>query len=261
MKRFISTLTVLCMSVMLFGCASTTEETTVEPKTVTVLAAASLTDVMGELETMYEAEHPDVDLVFSFAGSGALQTQIEEGAPADIFISAAWIQMNNLRDEGLIDEASIRDLLINKVVLIVPTGSDIGLTSFEGVTSDNVTMIGLGEVESVPAGKYAEQIFTFLGIWDEVQGRANYGSNVRTVLQWVEAGEVSCGVVYATDAYTSDSVTIVAEAPEGSHDPVIYPAGIIAGSEVIEQSEAFLQYLEGPEASAVFESYGFTMAG
>ncbi len=260
-KKCISVLMAFCMSLMVFGCSASTEEAAAETKTVTVLAAASLTDVMGELEAMYEETHPDVDLVFSFAGSGALQTQIEEGAPADIFISAAQTQMDNLRDEGLIDEASIRDLLINKVVLIVPAGSDIGLTSFEGVTADNVTMIGLGEVESVPAGKYAEQIFSYLGIWDEVSARANFGSDVRTVLQWVESGEVSCGVVYATDAYTTDGVTIVAEAPEGSHDPVIYPAGIIAGCEVSLQSEEFLQFLASSEASAVFESYGFTMAG
>ena len=239
-KRIISVLTALCMGLMIFGCHANPPETI----TVNVLAAASLTDVMGELEQMYETEHPGIDLVFSFAGSGALQTQIEEGAPADIFISAAETQMNNLRDEGLIDNSSIRNLLINKVVLIVPEESDTGLDSFEGVTADNIVMIGLGDPESVPAGKYAEQIF-----------------DVRTVLRWVEAGEVDCGVVYSTDALTADAVTVVAEAPEGSHDPVVYPAGIISGSEVSSQAEEFLAYLEGSEASSVFESYGFTMAG
>ena len=256
-KRIISVFTALCMGLMIFGCHATPPETI----TVNVLAAASLTDVMGELEQMYETEHPGIDLVFSFAGSGALQTQIEEGAPADIFISAAETQMNNLRDEGLIDNSSIRNLLINKVVLIVPEESDTGLDSFEGVTADNIVMIGLGDPESVPAGKYAEQIFTYLGIWDEVASRANFGTDVRTVLRWVEAGEVDCGVVYSTDALTADAVTVVAEAPEGSHDPVVYPAGIISGSEVSSQAEEFLAYLEGSEASSVFESYGFTMAG
>ena len=260
-KKIIAVIMTLCMSVFMFGCSSSTEETTAEPKTVTVLAAASLTDVMGELEASYEASHPNIDLVFSFAGSGALQTQIEEGAPADIFISAANKQMNALNEEGLMDSGSIRELLLNTVVLIVPNNSELGLTSFEDVLNDGVNMIGLGEIESVPAGKYAQQVFESLGMWEEVEARANFGTDVRTVLSWVEMGEVDCGVVYATDAFTSDQVTIVAEAPEGSCDRVVYPAGIVAGSEVSAEAEEFLQYLESDEAAAVFESYGFTMAG
>ena len=261
MKKVIATVIALCMGLCIFGCSADQEGAAEENKTITVLAAASLTDVMGELEASYEAEHPNIDLVFSFAGSGALQTQIEEGAPADIFISAASKQMNNLNDEGLMDSSSIRDLLLNTVVLIVPSDSELGLTSFEDVLNDDVSIIGLGEVESVPAGKYAQQVFEYLGMWEDVQARANFGTDVRTVLSWVEMGEVDCGVVYATDAFTSDQVTIVAEAPEGSCDRVVYPAGIVAGSEVAAESEEFLQYLQSAEAAAVFESYGFTMAG
>lgn len=260
-KKIIATIMALCMSAFVFGCSAETAETAAENKTINVLAAASLTDVLGELETSYEAAHPNIDLVISYAGSGALQTQIEEGAPADIFISAANKQMNALNDEGLMDSASIRDLLLNRVVLIVPNNSELGLTSFEDVLNDRVNIIGLGEVESVPAGKYAQQVFESLGIWEEVQERANFGTDVRTVLSWVEMGEADCGVVYATDAYTSDQVTIVAEAPEGSCDRVVYPAGIVAGSAVSTEAEEFLQYLSGAESAAVFESYGFTMAG
>jgi len=261
MKKIIATVMTLCMGICVFGCSASPSETVVENKTITVLAAASLTDVMHDLELDYEASHPNIDLVFSFAGSGALQTQIEEGAPADIFISAASKQMNNLNEEGLMDSASIRDLLLNRVVLIVPAGSELGLTSFEDVLNDNVFVIALGEPESVPAGKYAQQVFESLGMWDEVQARTNFGTDVRTVLTWVEMGEVDCGVVYATDAYTTDMVTIVAEAPEGSCDRVVYPAGIVAGSEVAAESEEFLQFLGSAEAASVFESYGFTMAG
>ena len=260
-KKVIAITMALCLSAFVFGCSSATEETTAEPKTITVLAAASLTDVMGELEASYEANHPNIDLVFSFAGSGALQTQIEEGAPADIFISAANKQMDALNEEGLMDSDSIRELLLNTVVLIVPNNSELGLTSFEDVLNDGVNMIGLGEIESVPAGKYAQQVFESLGMWEEVEARANFGTDVRTVLSWVEMGEVDCGVVYATDAFTSDQVTIVAEAPEGSCDRVVYPAGIVAGSAVSAEAEEFLQYLESADAAAVFESYGFTMAG
>ena len=260
-KKIIATIMTLCMSAFVFGCSAETAETAAENKTINVLAAASLTDVLGELEASYEAAHPNIDLVISYAGSGALQTQIEEGAPADIFISAANKQMNALNDEGLMDSASIRELLLNRVVLIVPNNSGLGLASFEDVLNDGVNIIGLGEVESVPAGKYAQQVFESLGIWEEVQVRANFGTDVRTVLSWVEMGEADCGVVYATDAYTSDQVTIVAEAPEGSCDRVVYPAGIVAGSGVSTEAEEFLQFLSGAESAAVFESYGFTMAG
>lgn len=260
-KKVIAITMALCLSAFVFGCSSATEETTAEPKTITVLAAASLTDVMGELEASYEANHPNIDLVFSFAGSGALQTQIEEGAPADIFISAANKQMDALNEEGLMDSDSIRELLLNTVVLIVPNNSELGLTSFEDALNDGVNMIGLGEIESVPAGKYAQQVFESLGMWEEVEARANFGTDVRTVLSWVEMGEVDCGVVYATDAFTSDQVTIVAEAPEGSCDRVVYPAGIVGDTQVRDEAEEFLQYLESDEAAAVFESYGFTMAG
>ena len=260
-KRIIAIIMTLCMSAFVYGCSQAPEESAVQNKTINVLAAASLTDVMHELELDYEADHPGIDLVFSFAGSGALQTQIEEGAPADIFISAASKQMDALNEEGLMDSASIRDLLLNSVVLIVPADSELGLDSFEDVVNDDVFVIALGEPESVPAGKYAQQVFENLGIWDEVQARANFGTDVRTVLTWVEMGEVDCGVVYATDAYTSDLVTIAAQAPEGSCDRVVYPAGIVAGSQVSNESEEFLTYLGSPEAAAVFESYGFTMAG
>lgn len=245
----------LFVALMASGCSASSK------KTVTVLAAASLTDVMGQIETSYESEHPDIDLVFSFAGSGALQSQIEEGAPADVFISAAMKQMDALDEEGLMESESIIELLLNKVVLIVPSDSTLELDSFEDVLNADINMIGLGEPSSVPAGEYAMQVFETLGIWQEVEARANFGTDVRTVLSWVEMGEVDCGVVYATDAAASDMVRIAAEAPEGSCDRIVYPAGIVAGSEASEEAQEFLMYLQSDEASQVFESYGFTMAG
>lgn len=231
-----------------------------EPVELTILAAASLTDVCDEIKTMYETEHPNVTLTFSYGGSGALQTQIEEGAPCDVFISAATKQMTALDEENLMVSDSIRNLLENKVVLIVPKDSDSDITAFEDAATDKVTMIGLGEPGSVPVGQYSEEIFTTLGILDEVQAKANYGSDVRTVLSWVETSAVDCGVVYATDAYISDGVTIVCEAPAGSCKQVIYPAGIVAASEEQEAAEQFIEYLESDEIMELFASYGFSKA-
>ena len=236
-----------------------TTEQTAEKTELTILAAASLTDVMEEIKTMYEADH-NVSLTFSFAGSGALQTQIEEGAPADVFVSAAKKQMKALSEESLMKDETVCSLLENKVVLIVPKGSELTLSSFEDVKNDEVKMIGIGEVESVPAGQYAKTVFTNLNMWDEVEAKANFGTDVRTVLGWVETSAVDCGVVYATDAYSSDEVRIVAEAPEGSCDPVIYPAGVIASSKNAEEAAAFVDFLKTDEAMAVFERYGFVKA-
>ena len=244
---------------------ATTTASSTAPSTkkveLTILAAASLTDVCNELKGIYEGSHAGVTLTYSYAGSGALQTQIEEGAPADVFISAAKKQMNALKEKSLMKEDTIGNLLENKVVLIVPADSKLELKSFEDLKSDSVKMVGIGEVESVPVGQYAKTIFTNLGFWDTIEKKANFGTDVRTVLNWVETGEVDCGVVYATDAYTTDKVKIVAEAPAGSSDPVIYPAGVVAASKNAAAAEEFVTFLKSEEAMKVFEKYGFSRAG
>lgn len=229
-----------------------------EPIELTILAAASLTDVCNEIKVNYEATHENVILHFSYGGSGALQTQIEEGAPADIFISAATKQMTALDEQGLMDSDSIVQLLENKVVLVVPADSTEDITSFEDVASDKVTMVGLGEPASVPVGQYSEEIYSTLNLLEQVKAKANYGSDVRTVLTWVETGEVDCGIVYATDAYTTELVKIVAEAPEGSYKQVIYPAGVVNSTKHAEAAAEFMAYLQEKETLALFESYGFS---
>lgn len=231
---------------------------TTEKVELTILAAASLTDVCDELKTRFENENPNITVNISYGGSGALQTQIEEGAPADVFISAATKQMTALDEEGLMDSASIVQLLENKVVLIVPKEGDTRVSSFADVATDAVTMIGLGEPGSVPVGQYSEEIFTSLGILDAVKAKANYGSDVRTVLSWVETAAVDCGVVYATDAYTSEDVTIVCEAPQGSCKPVIYPIGVVAASEHPDEAAAWVSFLQSDASMALFEKYGFS---
>lgn len=236
------------------------ETPTAEKVELTILAAASLTDVCDELKERFENENPSISLNISYGGSGALQTQIEEGAPADVFISAATKQMTALDEEGLMDSDTIVQLLENKVVLIVPKESDTSVSSFEDVATEAVTMVGLGEPGSVPVGQYSEEIFTSLGILDAVKEKANYGSDVRTVLSWVETAAVDCGVVYATDAYTSQDVTIVCEAPEGSCKKVIYPVGVVAASEHPEEAAAWIAFIQSDASMELFEAYGFSDA-
>ena len=164
-----------------------------------VSAAASLTDAVTELNQIFNEVHPEVELVVNYGSSGKLQQQIEEGAPADVFVSAGQKQMNALEEQNLVDTDSRIDLLENKVVLIQPATAEHELASFEDVLNDDIKMIAIGE-SSVPVGQYTEAIFTNLGIWDQVQTKANFGQDVRNVLAWVETGDADCGVVYATDA-------------------------------------------------------------
>ena len=235
-------------------------EAAAEPVELLVSAAASLTDVMPKVAEAYVLAAPNVTLTFTYGSSGALRTQIEEGAPVDVFLSANLKHMNALADEGLLLPDSDKPLLENKVVLIVPMDSTLAFTSFADVASDAVTLVGIGEPASVPAGQYAQQVFESLGIWDAVSAKANFATDVRQVLLWVEEGAVDCGVVYATDAMTSAAVTVVAEAPEGSVDRILYPAAVIASTKQQEAALQFLSFLYSPEAMAAFEAFGFSPA-
>ena len=216
MKKKLGLLALALTVGMLAGCGSektaeSSEEKDAVTGAITVSAAASLTDVLNELAQTFQEEYPGTEVSFTFGGSGALQTQIEEGAPVDLFFSAAESNMDALEEEGLIDAATRKDVLQNEIVLIAPQG-ETAVTSFETIL-DSEPQIALGEAESVPAGKYAQEIFTNLGIWDDVKSHAVFASNVREVLAWAEAGEADCGVVYATDAKTSDAVQVVCNAP------------------------------------------------
>lgn len=224
-----------------------------------VLAAASLTDVMARIAESYKEVAPEVEITFVFDSSGTLQSQIEAGATADVFVSAAQRQMNALEEGGLIKGESRKDLLLNKVVLILPASSDLALDSFEDAAGDPVRLIAIGD-ESVPVGQYTQEIYEYLGTWDAIKAKANLGGNARAVLSWVASGDVDCGIVYATDAASTDGVKVVAEAPEGSHAPVIYPAAVMEGTNNPRAAQAFLDYLSGETARALFIAAGFEMA-
>ena len=227
---------------------------------ILVGAAASLTDVMQELAEVFEAANENVRIEFTFASSGALQTQIEQGAPMDIFMSAAPLQMNNLLEQGLIHGDS-RNLLRNAIALIVPTGSDAGITTFTDLAADTSLRIGLGDPETVPGGTRAREIFTSLGIEGDIygSGREVLAPDIRTVLTWVEMGEVDAGVVFMTDAITTDQVTVVEIADPSLHGPSVNPVGIVEGSGNIAEAQQFIDFLFTPEAAAFFERHGFSM--
>lgn len=230
-----------------------------EESELIVSAAASLTDVLEELKTKYIEENPNVDIKYTFDSSGTLQAQIEEGAPVDVFFSAAEKQMDALEEGNFILEDSRKTMLINKVVLIVPKDSDLKIESMEDLKNADVEKIAIGDPESVPVGQYSKEIFDNLKLTDDIMPKTILGNNVRTVLTWVESGEVDCGLVYATDAYTTDAVEIILDAPEDSYKTVTYPIGIIKDSKNPEEAKKFIEFLSNDESKEAFESYGFTI--
>ena len=227
--------------------------------TLTIAAAASLEKVFtGQLIPLFQEQYPDVVIEGSYDSSGKLQTQIEEGAPVDIFFSAATKQMTALSEEGMIADDTMVELLENKIVMIVPTENADSFSGFEEIV--NADMIAIGDPESVPAGQYAKEALTNLGLWDQVEGKLSLGTNVTEVLNWVAASSAKVGIVYATDAASiADQVSVVAEAPEGSCSKVIYPVTMLSEAQNPEAAKAFLDFLQTEAAAAVFEAAGFTM--
>jgi molybdate transport system substrate-binding protein len=224
---------------------------------LTISAAASLKDALTDIQALYKKAKPGTTIAINFGGSGALQQQIEQGAPADIFFSAAKSNVTALKDKGLLVDDSIKNLLKNTLVLVVPSDSKSKIDSFEEVTDKSIAKIALGEPTTVPAGKYATQVFTYYKIQDAVAKKAVYGKDVKEVLTWVESGNVDAGVVYSTDAKTSDKVKVIATAAAESHDSIIYPAAVVKASEHTVAAEDFVNFLSSDAAKAVFVKYGF----
>ena len=230
-------------------------------QSILVAAAASLKNAYEDkLIPMFEEQYPGVTVEGTYDSSGKLQTQIEEGLEADVFMSAATKQMKALDEEGMIASDTIVNLLENKIVLIVPAGSDSKIDSFEKI--GDAASIALGDPESVPAGQYAKEAMTNLNVWDSIQDKVSFGTNVTEVLNQVAAASADAGIVYATDAASkADQVTVVAEEPEGSLEKkVIYPVAVVKATAHEDAAKAFVDFLQTPEAIAVFESYGFVAA-
>ena len=248
---------------------TTAEETTAKETTaasgeeteILVAAAASLKNAYEDkLIPMFEEANPGVTVKGTYDSSGKLQTQIEEGLDADVFMSAATKQMKALDEEGMIASDTITDLLENKIVLIVPAGNEKKLEKFEDI--EKADSIALGDPASVPAGQYSEEALTNLGIWDKIQDKVSFGTNVTEVLNQVAAASADAGIVYATDAASmADKVEVVAEAPEGSlSEKVIYPVAVVKGTAHEEVAKEFVAFLQTDKAITVFEEYGFSSA-
>lgn len=228
--------------------------------TLLIAAAASLQNALEEIDPIFEAAHSGVTVNYNFAASGPSQQQIEQGAPVDVFISAATKQMDALQDKGLILADTRRNVLTNDLVLIVPSNSTLGLTSFRQLTNSNIRKISVGEPRSVPAGQYAEELFKNLEILEQLRSKFVYGNSVRNVLGTVESGNAEAGVVYTTDAKISNRVKQVATAPSSLHSPIVYPVAVIKASRGQQAARAYVQFLSSQRAQDIFKKYGFGIA-
>lgn len=227
-----------------------------QSSSLTVSAAISLKDALAEIKRLYQKSPPNVQITYNFGSSGSLQQQIEQGAPVDIFISAANKQMDALESQNLLLPNSRHTLVTNQLVLITPKSENI-VTKIQDLTKPEVTKIALGEPKSVPAGKYSEEVLKYYKILDQVKSKIIYGKDVRQVLTYVETGNVNAGLVYATDAKTSTKVRIVATAPQQSHSPIVYPIAILKDSKNQNTAKAFDKFLISNQAKNVFKKYGF----
>lgn len=253
------------------GSTATDTTSTAEAKTLTVFAAASLTESLTEAGDLFKAVNDGVDISFNFDSSGTLKTQIQEGADCDVFISAGQKQMNQFdaeaesgNDEGLdfIDHSTRFDILENKATLTVPEGNPKSIAGFDDLAerlAAHDVLLAMGNSD-VPVGQYTQKILAWYGL-DETElanaGCITYGTNVKEVTTQVSEGAVDCGVIYKTDA-TSAGLTVVDEATKEMCGRVVYPAAALKEAPNADGALAFLEFLKGSEASADFEEVGFT---
>lgn len=242
------------------GGNSNSADNSLDGKEINLAAAASLKNVFDDkLIPMFQQKYPGVKVTPTYASSGDLQTQIENGLETDVFMSAANKQMNALVEKDLIDNKTNLQFLENKVVLIVPADSNSSISSFDDLKNVKGN-IAIGDPESVPAGQYAQEVLNNTGIWSDVESKLSLGTDVTAVLNQVAQGSAECGIVYATDAKSTGDVKVICEAPEDAlKTPVIYPVAAIKDAKDADAAQKFLDFLQTKEAKDIFVEYGFTI--
>ena len=251
---------ILAMSLLVLmlgvGCSNSESESEVPKTGVTILvgAAASLTDALNEIEPTFEKE-TGIDLDLQYAASGTLEEQIKNGAPIDVFFSAAQKNMDNLVNAGLVTDSKV--LLNNQLVLVKSKSSTI--KSVDDLS--DAKYIAIGDAASVPAGKYATEALKNLGLYDSLQSQFTIAKDVSQVLTWVEQGNAEAGFVYYSDYVRSDGqVDLVEKIDASKYTKIVYPIGVVESSQYQDEAKKFIEFLSGDEAKKVFESYGFTLA-
>ncbi|WP_233505376.1 molybdate ABC transporter substrate-binding protein [Sporosarcina sp. BI001-red] len=230
---------------------------TVDKVELHISAAASLTDSLDDFKKTYEKEHENVELTFMYGGSGKLATSIENGAPADVFLSASKKDMDTLEGKDLLDVSTRTDFTKNVLVLIANQDSNSAINSFEDIDPATVRHFVIGEPESVPVGRYTKEVFEHLKLWQPMQDKLVLASDVRQVLTQVELGNADYGVVYSSDAFISDKVKVLAESDPSWHEPIVYPGAVLKESKHAHEAQQFLDALLDEQGQETLAKYGF----
>ncbi|NJL87252.1 MAG: molybdate ABC transporter substrate-binding protein [Leptolyngbyaceae cyanobacterium SM1_1_3] len=237
------------------GCRFPAAQT--QTATLTVSAAASLQEALEAIAPLFQQAHPETAVNFNFGASGALQQQIEQGAPADLFFSAAAKQMDALAAKGLILPDSRQNIVTNSLVLIAPQNSALAITDISQLKTANINRVAVGEFRSVPVGQYAQQVLEKLDLLEPLQAKFVFGNNARSVLAAVASGNADLGMVYATDAALSDQVKVLATVPADLHSPIVYPIAAVSASPAPEAASRFISFLQASAAQGIFANFGF----
>jgi len=227
---------------------------------ITVSAAISLKNAFEEIGRGFEVKNPAIKVLFNFGGSGDLARQIEAGAPVDVFASASPKDMQDIQDKNLLFPETRAVFAGNSIVIVQPSQSGLKLAGVEDLKKPEVRRIGIGNPQTVPAGRYAAEVLAFFKLGDALKEKLIMGENVRQVLDYVVRGEVDAGIVYKTDALTQPSgVKIFFHVPQASHSPVLYPAAVIKNTKSLEAAKRFVRFVVGDTAARrIFENYGFS---
>lgn len=253
--RVRSLLYILFIGCLCFACGTSTNET---QQPIVVSAAVSLKDAFGEIAAIYRIRYGR-EVTFNFGSSGALQKQIETGAPADVFVSAGRQQMDALIAGEFVDASTVSNFARNRLVLIVPKDSKLSISTLNDLSSASVKRIAMGNPKTVPAGQYSEQVLIRTSLLEPLKPKLVYGEDVRQVLDYVARGEVDAGLVYSTDAKIADEkIHSVYVIPAGLHDPILYPISVVRESKNRENARVFVELVQSSEGQAVLKRYGFS---
>ena len=254
-KWIIFTISALLLMGILSACATSKAE---QPKTELLISAAvSLQESLEEIKALYEQSHNEISLRFNFGASGALRQQIEQGGPADLFLSADKKNMDLLISGKQVDTANASAFTNNDLVVVVPANSSSTPTQVSDLLQDSYRQVAVGDPLTVPAGTYAQEALTSLKHWEDLQKKAVFGKNVKQVLTYVETDNADVGFVYKTDALSSDKVKIAFTVEPSSHGPIQYYAGVVSDTEHMEQAQSFYKFLKEPEAQNILQKHGF----
>ncbi|MBD7909461.1 molybdate ABC transporter substrate-binding protein [Sporosarcina sp. Sa3CUA8] len=245
------------LMILLIGCTPAKEDSSSEKVELHISAAASLTDALDDFKKAYEKEHENVELTFMYGGSGKLAASIENGAPADVFLSASKKDMDSLEEKNFLHVSTRENFAKNRLVMIASEDSKSTITSFEEIDPATIDHVVIGEPETVPVGRYTKEVFNHLKLWEPMQDKFVLTSDVRQVLTQVELGNADYGVVYSSDAFVSDKVKVIAESDPRWHEEIVYPGAVLKDSKHAEEAYQFFNTLIGEQGQEILAKYGF----